>query len=634
MKLRLLIITLFLLPLYCAGQVVQRGVVKEYNEKEQKTALPGVEVNVSKASSTVSGADGTFELSFLTLKAGDAVSVRRIEKLGYEVFNREALEQWNLNPDKPFTVVMCRTDRFRKIRDLYEQKASESYARQREREEAALKKQLDEGAIKEQEYRQKMVEIIDSYEKQLDNLEAYVDRFARIDLSEISAAEQEIIDLVQEGRLDEAIARYTDMKLDEKIAQSVRQRDMARDAAEALARVADEQELTLDSLYARQQRRIDLLMLAGGDENRAEVGRIYRNIIANDSTNVEWLRKAALYIMETEAKYDEALNIMKSALAQIEAWPEKDPYYYGCQFRDLGALYTNTGNYDLAEEVLMQAIEEFHEVCGPESEWEAFCLNELYLVNCRIKNYDKALENILKAKEIMERDREENLSFLATYSNNIGALYLEKNNPEQALSFLNEADSLYRRANLKVHHSLINNFGAVYLLRDDYSSALPYYKEALSMQFKEYGERHPDIARSLGNISVCFTNLNELDSAIVYGRKALEMDIDFLGKSHPIIGAMKANLATLYILKKDYESAMKYLEEACQQLLEADEQEQWAVKYSEIGYVLEHTGRLSEALEHYEAGLKVLRKPEYSANPSLPGIENAYEQCKKALAEQ
>ncbi len=79
----------------------QPGIVQEYNEKAKKTPLAGVEVRAKSASNAVSGKGGSFKLEFLTLSPGSSVNISRIEKRGYEIFNKEAVEQWNINPDNP-----------------------------------------------------------------------------------------------------------------------------------------------------------------------------------------------------------------------------------------------------------------------------------------------------------------------------------------------------------------------------------------------------------------------------------------------------------------------------------------------------------------------------------------------------
>ena len=75
------------------AQTIQNGVIQEYNERAKKTPLGGVELNVRSAGSTVSDGNGNFKLQFLTLKPGEKVNVRRVEKLGYEIFNKEAVEK-------------------------------------------------------------------------------------------------------------------------------------------------------------------------------------------------------------------------------------------------------------------------------------------------------------------------------------------------------------------------------------------------------------------------------------------------------------------------------------------------------------------------------------------------------------
>ena len=116
----LLVINMAILNV-CYAQIIQHGIVKEYCETSPKINLGGVEIVVNKAGSTVSQNDGQFSLSFQTMKVGDKVLVQRIEKLGYEIFNKEALEQWYISKDnRPFIITMCRSDRFKKIRDNYE----------------------------------------------------------------------------------------------------------------------------------------------------------------------------------------------------------------------------------------------------------------------------------------------------------------------------------------------------------------------------------------------------------------------------------------------------------------------------------------------------------------------------------
>ena len=267
------------------AQTTQNGFVKEYNERMQKTPLGEVEIVISNASSTVSDGKGSFLLQFRTLKPGDKVNVRRIEKIGYEIFNKEALEQWFISRDNhPFTIVMCKSDRFKRIRDAYSQVSSESYEKQLKKEMARLDAERQAGKLKEAEYETALKKLNDEYDQQLENLDNYVDRFARIDLSELSAVEAEIIELVQNGNIDEAIRRYEQQNLEEKYKEQVAVGQKAQVGIDALTIVRNQSHTSRDSLFASILRKNEMLRLAGGRENFEKIGRSLKETAMNDTS--------------------------------------------------------------------------------------------------------------------------------------------------------------------------------------------------------------------------------------------------------------------------------------------------------------------------------------------------------------
>ena len=87
-----------------------------------------------------------------------------------------------------------------------------------------------EGKMQQAEYDKQLDALEEKYEAQMRTLDTYVDKFARIDLSELDEAEAQIIALVQEGKIDEAIARYEEQNLTQRLQQGVQeQRQLTRD---------------------------------------------------------------------------------------------------------------------------------------------------------------------------------------------------------------------------------------------------------------------------------------------------------------------------------------------------------------------------------------------------------------------
>lgn len=352
MRISLLIIFSILCAFGGGARTTQKGLVKEYNEKARKTPLAGVELRVRHAGSTVSDNRGEFLLDFPTLNPGDNISVREIGKDGYEVFNKDAIEQWNVNPEKPFTVVMCRSDKFKKIKDNYERVSSASYDRQMRREQEELARLKSEGRIRQEEYERKLAELSQNYEAQLDRLDAYVERFARIDLSELSDGEQEIIDLVSEGRLDEAIAKYEERNY---VAQYLKERSDISTIANAIDKLdalRKDKELSSDSLLAAVDRQIDTYILAGGKDNFARAEKIILEIADADTTNLERQLKAGRFLYWEMNKNTEAVPYLLRATRSAD---------YKTRISAKGQLslcYSIIGDIDSAIELARSALKE------------------------------------------------------------------------------------------------------------------------------------------------------------------------------------------------------------------------------------------------------------------------------------
>ena len=144
--------TLLLSAALASGQATQPCVVMQYNQKSAKTPLSGVEVVASNAGSTVSDADGRLTLSFRTLKPGDKVNLISAKKAGYEIFNSEAVTQWNISRDQtPFTLVLVKKAYFDQLKAKLTETSSENYKAKYLQAMKEVDKLKQEGKLKEEE---------------------------------------------------------------------------------------------------------------------------------------------------------------------------------------------------------------------------------------------------------------------------------------------------------------------------------------------------------------------------------------------------------------------------------------------------------------------------------------------------
>lgn len=280
------------------AQSVQPVQVVEYRGRDAKQPLSGVSVTVHNAAAAISDEAGALTLTFRTLHAGDKVQVRRIERLGYEIFNKEALDQWTISNTNTFRIVLCESARFRALCDQYQQQASDNYAQQYRRDQERLAQQLKDQKIAEAEYQQQLAELEDEYNQQLDNLDNYVERFARIDLETLSEDQRRIIEMVQQGRFEEAIAAFESADYLSQYARVSEERQRAAAAAAQLAQIAQQKQQEEARFREAVLSQIKTYELVGGRENHQKSYQLRKALVDADTTDVSIIGPFLIYLQE------------------------------------------------------------------------------------------------------------------------------------------------------------------------------------------------------------------------------------------------------------------------------------------------------------------------------------------------
>lgn len=557
-----------------SAQVIQEGIIQEYNEAAKKTPLAGVELNIRSAGSTVSDNGGHFSLEFMTLKPGEKVNVRRIEKLGYEIFNKEAVEQWNINPNNPFVIVMCRSDKFKKIRDNYERVSSESYAQQLKKEEEALAKLKSDGEIQEAEYQKELLALHNNYENQLDNLQNYIDRFSRIDLSELSAIEQEIITLVQQGRMDEAIAMYEKQDYLDKYKKDVAQLKEISSAIDQLSDIKKTKEQSRDSLLVSIYRQIETLQLAGGKNNFEKISVLYHDIAFADTTNADLMLKYAEFC-NTQNQIDEGISLIQNLLSQELS---NSQHFWALSL--LANMKQRNGDFSAALDLFIKCDSVASVLSSPDV--KAIASHNIGTSYLDAGCYDDALQYFISAKDIREMllkdgnntDTEYQLS--TTYAN-IARVFECKKDLVTAQKYFSKAleiqEKLYQIDSFKYGNSIANTYNSIAVISHeirDYHEAEKYYLKAINILSEKY-EKDPQryamvCGNVYGNYASLIIDMMKPDESLKYHLKAIEA-YNEIKASAPLavmrqLAMEKLNIANVYVHKQLFDKALVELDDA------------------------------------------------------------------------
>ena len=580
MKKVVLTIIVFAIALTAMAQATQPCVVKQYNQKQQKTPLAGVQVEVRDAQSATSAANGAVTLKFATLKPGDRVTVRRIIKPGYEIFNKAAIDQWTITRGATTEVVLVQSSYFTQLKSKLTQSSTDNYKKKYEQEKAEKERLLKAGKLKEEEYRQQLNDLEDQYDNALKNLDNYIDQFARIDLSEVSAEEQRILDMVQEGQIDEAVKAYEALDISGKLRQA---RENKKALSEAKARIEEEeaqQEQAIKDLKEKQQREIATLKLAGGKKNYDKVAQILKENALADTTDIDAVKEYAVFayaqrdFREAERFYLIGLNGSKDNLYQQAAFQH-----------NLGNLYTALHDYAKAEEYYLKALENYNQLFtqNPDAYRADLAMTQHNLGNLYSDLHDltKAEEYYLKALEnytqLFNQNPDAYRADLAMTQNSLGVLYSDLHNytkvEEYYLKALENFTQLFSqnpdayRADLAQTQ---NNLGVLYKNLHDYAKSEEYYLKALENKTQLFTQ-NPDAYRadlamtqnSLGNL---YSDLHDYAKAEEYYLKALENRTQLFTQNPDAYRASLAmtqwNLMLLYANMENWEKYDEMLDQA------------------------------------------------------------------------
>ncbi|MEM1119820.1 MAG: tetratricopeptide repeat protein, partial [Bacteroidota bacterium] len=221
--------------------------------------------------------------------------------------------------------------------------------------------------------------------------------------------------------------------------------------------------------------------------------------------------KASIYLVT--GKLDTASQLLEAALEQLEM---TNDYYNSLRAtNNLGVIYSNQGNYEKALGVYQKA-KKYAETIGDSSFIASFSVNIGNSYFNLGKNAE-AIKNLLDAVEISENLKDDRAQAVAL--NTIGEQYLESNQPEKAITYLEKSRAIKQRLGLipSFGRTLIFE-GQAYFALDDKEMALKRINEAINLLEKANEVK--------GLASAYFTKSN-----ILFASKQWEQGVVFLQKA-------------------------------------------------------------------------------------------------------
>ena len=277
---------------------------------------------------------------------------------------------------------------------------------------------------------------------------------------------------------------------------------------------------------------------------------------------------------------------------------------------DAGLFSQHTGNYEKAlslyETGLRNAISQF----GEQSNWCAKYYNNIGLVYINKDEHLTALTNFIKSLGITESLNNMDSISLRTLYGNVGLSFQQIGRYEQAQTYLKKAMMLLPiNNNHQATISILVTLGMNYFETGNHSLAIITLKSALNKSISLLGSNNIYEAKILNNLGMIYSEIGNYDNALLCLSKALDINIETIGAIHPDVAQCYVNLSTLYGNKNDFAKAMEYAKHAMNIAERIGEQHSiYAITLNNIGACYKEQDNNEEALLCYERALAILKK--------------------------
>ncbi len=319
--------------------------------------------------------------------------------------------------------------------------------------------------------------------------------------------------------------------------------------------------------------------------------------------------------------YDLALEILGEALESRRS--ELGPAHpdVARSLRQVGQVHQLRGELDDADRILRQALdlqrrsmtESRPRSSVPGGHQEIAATLNLLAAVAQADGDDDAAQKLYAEALALRRQPPVDPLAVAESLNDLGELHYSYGRLEAAEPLFRQAAELRRTELGDTHPDVaesLNNLAAVLDARGESTAAEPLFREVLALRERLYGEEHPYLAVSLNNLAATLQALDRHAEAVPLLRRAIIMHRKRLGDEHPNVAGSMHNLATsLHALGEDTEAESLMLETvALKRRSQGAEHPGVAVSLYRLATFYQDVGRLADAEALYRDTLRILER--------------------------
>ena len=238
--------------------------------------------------------------------------------------------------------------------------------------------------------------------------------------------------------------------------------------------------------------------------------------------------------------------------------------------------------------------------------------------------YDEAIDHYQKCDKFLKDVFKKETHGFGVISEKLGEVYKLKGNYDKAMGYFFNSLAIKKRTageNSLQNYTVYLNIGDIHKYKGEYNRALEAYKKSTELLINTFNEKHHSVARNYNDIGDVYRLKKKHKRALGYYKKALRVLVEVYGEDNHNVAISYNNLAELYGEILDYDTALWYHEKALGIRLKAfgEKHPSVALSYNLIGKVYFNKGDYNKALENFQramvANLLSFEKMQVENNP-------------------
>ena len=223
--------------------------------------------------------------------------------------------------------------------------------------------------------------------------------------------------------------------------------------------------------------------------------------------------------------------------------------YYDDQYNSFASVMVENGDWNTAEQLLIQVMDMRKKVLGEEHAETLLSIGNLAIIYWNQGKWNNAEQLEIQVMNMSEKLLGEKHPYTLLSMGNLARIYSDQGRWNEAEKLEVQVVDIKKKLFGEENHDTLfsmGNLASTYIRQGRWTEAEQLGIQVMNMRKKLFGEEHPDTLRSMGNLASTYSHQGRWNEAEQLEVQVMNMTKKLLGEDHPNTLLSMGNLGSTY----------------------------------------------------------------------------------------